>query len=165
MPKPELTIVTALKLTLPQWQLAIDKEEFLLPIVLDPSQAGQESGTWRAMLGGEQVTFDVVERDLSTVGGGREMPKGVRFAFSTPGTGAIKSCAAGGMALLAYASAGHGGFVQESGEILSASLAFRQHLDGMVAVAFGKMREYEARYPPGGRGGRGETVIDVRRAQ
>ena len=61
----------------------------------------------------------------------------------------MESCAAGGMALWAYgAAAGGVTFDTFDREVIALDrIPMRQHLDGLLAAAFDRERDYYARYP------------------
>lgn len=164
MQSSELVILTARRLTLAQWQRAIDVEDFLVPLALDLSQPDEGSRIQRATLGGEAISFAFDEVDMAKRPAGWALIHRARYAFSTPGTGDIKSCAAGGMALLAYTSHGFGGFYEGGNTIDYRGREFKKHLDGMLAVAFDKTREYESRYPSRPDAGGGMEIV-ARRLQ
>lgn len=149
MAKSELVMLTARTLTVAEWQRAIDAQDFLVPLVLDQSRIGPGTTTYHGKLGGAPISFLVEPRELSSLGLALDRLRQARFAFATPERGEMERCAAGGMALWAYgAAAGGAVFEPVDGEIIEMGrLPLKQQLDAMLALAFNRERDYEARYP------------------
>lgn len=145
--EPALTILTARTLTLPEWQGAIDRYDPLISIVLDTAQPDAVSGRFRATAGGRAVSFGFTEISVPSIGLTSMQVVGYAHAFTTPGKGDLLSCALGGIAALAYATGAGGAFVSDSSLSGSPPPDLRKLLDGMLAAAFGRLREFEARYP------------------
>lgn len=164
MPTSELCIVTPRRLSRHEWQNAIDAGGFFVELKLSEEQPEVASGRWEGRLGGKPVRFILVERPLVDVFGSRSGRDTWRHAFSTPASGDIASCAAGGMALLAYAAATHGTFYDATTGPIGIVDRVKEAVDVMAAVALGKAAEYEALHPsapPSGRDGLSVTATRV----
>jgi hypothetical protein len=149
MTTSELLILTAGALTAPEWQSAIDAQAFIVPLVLNGSDLRPAVSTYQGELGGEPISFVIRQRALSALHVERSRIGADRLCYATPTSGDLKSCAAGGIALWAYGTATGGVIVDPtSGEVIAMEqVPLQQHLDAMLAAAFDRERDYEARYP------------------
>lgn len=164
MRKSDFVIVTARKLTGPEWQGAINSQDYIVRLVLDQSRMSVGTGIVHGDLGGEPVSFPCEELELSSLFVERRRVESARFAFATSGDGDLKPSAAGGMALWAYASAAGGHIVDPVDQRIIGleAIPFRHHLDGLLAVAFDRDREYYERYPQDRRDMAGPRVAVAR---
>lgn len=149
MTTSELLILTGRALTAPEWQSAIDAQAFIVPLVLDGSGLRPGVSTYEGELGGEPISFIIRQRALSAAHVERGQTGADRLCYATPTSGDLKSCAAGGMALWAYGAATGGVIVDPtSGELIAMEqVPLQQHLDAMLAAAFDREWDYEAKYP------------------
>lgn len=160
MPKPELIIATKRSLALRELQTAIDKEGFLVPLLLDAAQS-PDSGVLRGTLGGAAISFGFREIPLSDTGVKPGMLAGYGHAFATPQSGDFRALAAGGMVLVGYARDGVGALVS-SGAIESYPFPeFSKTIDAVLAAEFGKASEFAVRYPEDAKVS-GPTTITVK---
>lgn len=164
MRKSDFVIVTARKLTSPEWQRAINSQDYIVRLILDQTRMSVGMGIVHGDLGGEPVSFPCEELELSSLGVDRRRLGNARFAFATSGNGDLKPSAAGGMALWAYANAAGGHIVDSIERKIFGleAIPFRHHLDGLLAAAFERDREYYERYPQDRREAAGSRVAVAR---
>lgn len=158
MPSLELCILTTRRLSLDEWQRAIDAQDFFVELRPDTLQPDVAAGRWHARLSGQPVVFMMTERPVADlVPDGRAL--GWKHGFATLAAGDLILCAAAGMALLAYAVATDGAVCDAGAAPIRTFGPLKEGLDAMAAVATGKAAEYEAAHPGEPGAEQGDIVI------
>jgi hypothetical protein len=153
--------LTNRRLDLPELQRTIDQGNFLVPLVLDQVQPAAGNGPLRGTLGREPVTFRLDEVEIGRLAMSRKDLAKYHHAVSISGSGDLKPCAAGGVALWAYCSAGNGAFFQPSTATVYTLPDLKKYLDAMLATAFGLVEEYLELYPEDKPIGGGEVFVEA----
>lgn len=163
----EIFMLTNTRLTLVAWQQAIDRQRFLVPLVLDQVQPGSPAGLWKARLGGRNIDFRLRAVRLPEILGDDAASTLARwrYGFAASGTGDIGPVAVGGVALLAYAVATGGVFYDRSAGVMQDIQAMRPALEAMLAIAIGRPALSAEKDPTFGEiGGSHAMTIVTRRA-
>ena len=145
---PTYVLTTAGHLSPAECQRQVDARTFLIPLrlmSLNPDGDGQAN----AELGGRKLGFTVERRPVvdllgTDMGGPRDRWP---FAYAFRGFGRLDTSLAANMVALAFAAATGGALYNERREILQDFAAIQASLDGVLAVEFGQLALFQARYP------------------
>ena len=158
----ELMAVTKAKPGFRDWQQAIDAGRWLVPLVLDRVQPQAERGIWSAQLGGERTLFELRDLQIGLLKGRGNELAGYRYAFSIPGGGALKPCAAGVIALWAHVLYGVGDFFEPVEGITFPIPDLPKFVNALLATAFDKTADHLTRYPEDRMPQSGQPYIQAR---
>lgn len=146
---PELVALTPRLPTRDEWQRAINEADFWVPFFFSELQHGSVQGQWSGTLAGKSVQFPLSTTCIRPPVGRVDL-QDYHFALSIPNDGELEQCVAGAIALSAALDLTAGKPFIPEGAVTYPSSEIRKFTDGLIAHAFGKKRQYMARYPSGG---------------